>query len=73
MTYSGNGSNAAKNTTATFHKAGTYYFQVTIRDAQGLSVTSRVRAQLPQLTAADADVLDRELRAALTALADAAP
>ena len=35
-----------------------------------LAVTSRVRAQLPHLTAHDAGVLDRELRQALTALAD---
>ena len=35
-----------------------------------LAVTSRVRAQLPHLTAHDAGVLDRELRQVLTALAD---
>jgi phage terminase Nu1 subunit (DNA packaging protein) len=33
-----------------------------------LAVTSRVRAQLPHLSAHDAAVLDRELRAALEAL-----
>ena len=37
-----NGSNAAKNTTATLSKAGTYIFTVTITDAVGLSVTSSV-------------------------------
>lgn len=35
-----------------------------------LSVVSRVRAQLPHLTAHDADVIDRELRQALTGVAD---
>ena len=40
-TFSGNGSNAAKNTTATLSGgAGTYGFTVTITDAVGLSVTS---------------------------------
>lgn len=38
--------------------------------ARVLAVTSRVRAQLPHLTVQDADVIDRELRAALTALSD---
>ena len=37
-----NGSNAAKNTTATLNTAGTYVFTVTITDAVGLSVTSSV-------------------------------
>src|SRR5213075_2735314 len=37
VTYSANGTNAAKNTTATFTKAGTYVFEVKITDAQGLS------------------------------------
>jgi fibronectin type 3 domain-containing protein len=41
-TYSLNGTNAAKNTTATFSKAGDYTFQVTIADAVGLSITSTV-------------------------------
>lgn len=35
-----------------------------------LAVASRVRARLPQLTAADVAVLDEELRAALAAVAD---
>ena len=39
-TFSANGSNAAKSTTATFSSAGTYTFRVTIADAQGLSATS---------------------------------
>ena len=41
-TFSANGSNAAKNTTATFSKAGSYTFQVTITDAGGLTATSSV-------------------------------
>ncbi len=40
--FSANGSNAAKNTTVTFAKAGTYSFTVTITDQVGLSVTSSV-------------------------------
>jgi hypothetical protein len=42
VTFSNNGTNAAKNTVATFHAAGTYSFQVTIADPEGLSVTSTV-------------------------------
>jgi hypothetical protein len=40
--YSINGSNAAKNTTTTFHRAGNYTFRVFITDNAGLSVTSLV-------------------------------
>ena len=44
VTFSVNGSNAAKNTTAILHKAGHYSghysFSVTARDAAGLSVQS---------------------------------
>ncbi|OAI46317.1 hypothetical protein AYO44_11490 [Planctomycetaceae bacterium SCGC AG-212-F19] len=46
--FSGNGSNAAKNTTATFTKAGSYSFTVTIQDAGGLSVTSSVGVTVNQ-------------------------
>jgi rhamnogalacturonan endolyase len=42
VAYSANATNAAKNTTATFTKAGTYDFQVTITDASGLTATSSV-------------------------------
>jgi hypothetical protein len=35
-----------------------------------LAATSRIRSRLPHLSAADAVVIDEELRAALTALAD---
>jgi glucuronoarabinoxylan endo-1,4-beta-xylanase len=42
VSFSANGTNAAKNTTATFTKAGFYSFQVTITDTGGLSTTSSV-------------------------------
>ena len=41
-TFSANGTNAAKATTATFTKAGAYTFTVTLADAAGLSTTSAV-------------------------------
>jgi hypothetical protein len=40
--FSINGTNAAKTTTATFHRVGTYTFKVYITDQQGLSTTSSV-------------------------------
>jgi endoglucanase len=42
VTFSANGTNAAKNSTATFSKAGTYNFTVTITDQLGLTSTSSV-------------------------------
>ena len=48
VTFSVNGSNAAKNTVATFSKAGTYTFQVTITDPAQLSTTSRVSVTVTQ-------------------------
>jgi hypothetical protein len=42
VTFSANGTNAAKNTTATFSRVGNYNLRATIADAQGLSVTSAV-------------------------------
>jgi O-glycosyl hydrolase len=48
VTFSANGANAAKNTTANFTKAGTYNFQVTIMDSGGLSVTSSVSVTVIQ-------------------------
>ncbi len=48
VTFSANGSNAAKNVTATFTKAGTYTFVVTITDAGGLSVTSSTSVTVQQ-------------------------
>jgi hypothetical protein len=41
-TFSANGTNAAKNSTVTFDRAGSYTFQATITDQAGLSVTSSV-------------------------------
>ncbi|MEI6175759.1 MAG: DUF1566 domain-containing protein [Verrucomicrobiota bacterium] len=46
--FSANGSNAAKSTTATFSKAGTYGFTVTIADPGGLTVTSTVNVTVNQ-------------------------
>ena len=46
--YSINGSNAAKNTTATFYHAGAYTFSVTITDTSGLSVASTVSVTVSQ-------------------------
>ena len=48
VTFSLNGSNAAKNTQATFSKAGSYSFQVTITDAGGLTATSSVNVTVNQ-------------------------
>ena len=48
VTYSANGTNASKSTTATFTKAGSYTFQVTIRDVPGLTVTSSVTVTVNQ-------------------------
>jgi subtilase family serine protease len=47
-TFSINGSNAAQNTTVTFHAAGTYIFQVTITNIYGLSTTSDVSVTVNQ-------------------------
>jgi hypothetical protein len=40
VTFAGNNSNAAKNTSATFTRAGAYSFQVVIKDAGNLTATS---------------------------------
>jgi hypothetical protein len=48
VSFSANGSNAAKNVTATFTRAGTYSFVVTITDAGGLSVTSSTSVTVQQ-------------------------
>ncbi len=48
VTFSANGNNAAKNATATFTKAGSYSFQVTITDAGGLTATSSVGVTVNQ-------------------------
>jgi hypothetical protein len=46
--FSANGTNAAKNTTVTFNRAGSYVFQVTITDAGGLSTTSSTSVTVAQ-------------------------
>ena len=48
VSFSLNGSNAAKNTTATFTKAGSYSLLVTIADAVGQSTTSSVSVTVNQ-------------------------
>jgi subtilisin family serine protease len=48
VTFSANGTNAAKNTTATFTKAGSYSFQVVIKDAGNQTVTSPVSVTVSQ-------------------------
>ena len=48
VTFSVNGTNAAKNTIATFTKAGNYSFQVTIKDQGNLTVTSNVNVTVVQ-------------------------
>jgi len=64
VTFSANGTNAAQNTSATFARAGTYSFQVTITDAEGLTATSTVSISVNQtltrmaLTPASAAVND---------------
>jgi len=45
---SSNGTNAAKNTTVTFHQAGSYTMMVTIRDVEGLSISSSVSVTVSQ-------------------------
>ena len=47
-TYAVNGTNAAKNTTATFSAAGAYTFQVTISDGQGFTTTASVPVTVNQ-------------------------
>lgn len=48
VAFSPNGTNAAKNTTATFSKAGAYSFAVTITNAAGFSATSSVDVTVNQ-------------------------
>lgn len=48
VAFSANGTNAAKNSTATFTKSGSYNFLVTISDAGGLNATSSVSVLVNQ-------------------------
>lgn len=50
VTFSANASNAAKNTTATFSRAGAYTLAVTARDAQGLTASSTVNVTVNATT-----------------------
>ena len=57
VSFSANGSNAAKSTIATFSKAGTYSFVVTITNSLGYSVYSSVDVTVNQtLTGTDATI-----------------
>jgi len=47
-TFSSNGINASKNTTATFHKAGTYTFKVTLSDSYHLTADGSVTVTVSQ-------------------------
>ena len=47
--FSGNGTNAAKNTIVTFNRAGAYTFRVTITDTGGLTATSSVSVTVNQV------------------------
>ena len=51
VSFSANGTNDAKSSTVTFTKAGDYTFEVTIEDAEGLSVTSSVSVTVVQTAA----------------------
>jgi uncharacterized protein (TIGR03382 family) len=48
VTFSANGTNAAKSSTATFARAGAYTFTVTMRDAANLTSTSTVNVTVNQ-------------------------
>jgi aryl-phospho-beta-D-glucosidase BglC (GH1 family) len=48
VTFSANGTNAAKSTVATFSRAGAYSFQVSVTDAAGLSATRAVNLTVGQ-------------------------
>jgi Pectate lyase superfamily protein len=50
VAFSSNSTNAAKNTIATFSAAGTYTFQATIMDAQGLTSVSNVAVAVNRAT-----------------------
>ena len=49
VSFSANGTNAAKNSTATFGAAGTYTLSVTVRDANGASATSSAVVSVSQV------------------------
>ena len=47
-TFSVNSSNAAQDTTVTFHSAGSYTFMVTVTNSHSLTVTSSVSVTVDQ-------------------------
>jgi hypothetical protein len=49
-TFSANGTNAAQDTTVTFHAAGSYTFTATITDSYNLSTTSSVTVTVSQVS-----------------------
>jgi O-glycosyl hydrolase len=51
-TLSANGTNSAKNTTATFSRAGSYTFQVRIADTTGYTATSNIGVTVQQTSTA---------------------
>ena len=69
VTFSANGGNTAKNTTATFSQAGTYGFTVTITDPGGLTATSSVSVTVNQTLTA---IAVSPATVSLNAAADAA-
>ena len=48
VTFSSNGTNASKNTTANFETTGDYRISVSVRDAQGLTVSSPIHLRVLQ-------------------------
>jgi hypothetical protein len=52
VTFSANGSNAAKATTATFSRAGLYVLEVTIADSDNATITSQVQVGVLQTVSA---------------------
>jgi hypothetical protein len=48
VSFSANGTNAAKNISATFSSLGNYDFSVTVQDGPGLAVTSSVKVRVVQ-------------------------
>lgn len=48
VSFSSNGTNAAKNSTVTFSRAGTYTLRVLVRDREGLTTTSTSEVQVVQ-------------------------
>ena len=64
VTFSANGPNKAKNTTATFPSAGRYTLQVTIADVGGLTATSSIAVAVaePGLQGERTSILSGDLR-----------